>query len=382
MLNRQRRRKMKKKMGQVLSVLLLPLTLGFVVTSVSAYAEDQMDPSIQEEVQKETLVVKPKVSITPQQHTSLAQPNVIQQPPTYVEASPLSLSKAELMRKKRQEAEIATEQKIVEKLEESRLEDERRRAERLFGNKNLTVSEDDQNKEEKAEKEEKPQTPQVVVVSPVPQPSVAPAPEKDLSANVKEDLKNIVEENKEKKNQTYVSPSVGMAEYLDCPCFDVKGNLAAGIVVGREFPSNFALEGQFIYSNYYVGQDYFAYKEMNQYNFGLAAKYLLKFKRVEFNVGGIATYTYRRYTNPYGTGVYYYGYPDDEKTYALDFGVTAGIDFNISDRIAVGFDYRYMMNITNRSNLDYRYYYGGLYSDYRLEASDYQVMSLVAKFRF
>ena len=57
------------------------------------------------------------------------------QPTTYVEASPLVESRAEQMRKQRQQAELNTEQRIVEKLEQSRLEDEKDRAARLFGGK-------------------------------------------------------------------------------------------------------------------------------------------------------------------------------------------------------------------------------------------------------
>lgn len=60
---------------------------------------------------------------------------VYKQPTTVVEASPLVESKAEKIRKSRQDAEVATEQGIVEKLEQSRLEDEKRRAEVLFGDK-------------------------------------------------------------------------------------------------------------------------------------------------------------------------------------------------------------------------------------------------------
>ena len=59
----------------------------------------------------------------------------MKQPTTVIEASPLTESKAETIRKARQDAELATEQTIVEKLEMSRMEDEKRRAEVLFGDK-------------------------------------------------------------------------------------------------------------------------------------------------------------------------------------------------------------------------------------------------------
>ena len=66
---------------------------------------------------------------------SSASSAAVSQPTTVVEAAPVTESKAELMRKARQGEEVKTEQKIVEKLEESRLREEQQRAERLFGNK-------------------------------------------------------------------------------------------------------------------------------------------------------------------------------------------------------------------------------------------------------
>ena len=57
------------------------------------------------------------------------------QPTTVVEAPPASESKADSIRKQRQGQEVQTEQKIVEKLEDSRMQDEKSRADKLFGNK-------------------------------------------------------------------------------------------------------------------------------------------------------------------------------------------------------------------------------------------------------
>lgn len=92
---------------------------------------------------------------------------VQQQPTTYVQAQPVSESRAEAMRKAREHAEVQTEQKIVEKLEQSRLDDERDRADRLFGNRFESP-------------EQKPApAPAPVVVAPAPVAVVAPAPVKE-----------------------------------------------------------------------------------------------------------------------------------------------------------------------------------------------------------
>ena len=63
------------------------------------------------------------------------QTSVQTQPTTFIEASPLSDSKADYIRKNRQDEEMKTETRIVEKLEQSRMEDEKRRAAALFGDK-------------------------------------------------------------------------------------------------------------------------------------------------------------------------------------------------------------------------------------------------------
>ncbi|PWU17424.1 MAG: hypothetical protein C5B49_08895 [Bdellovibrio sp.] len=60
---------------------------------------------------------------------------VQKQPVTVIESSPLVEAKIDRFRKVRQDEEVKTEQKIAEKLELSRIEDERRRTEVLFGDR-------------------------------------------------------------------------------------------------------------------------------------------------------------------------------------------------------------------------------------------------------
>ncbi|MBV2168346.1 MAG: hypothetical protein KUL82_06530, partial [Bdellovibrio sp.] len=72
---------------------------------------------------------------TPTSTAQLQQSQIQKQPTTVIEASPLSESRAEQIRRARQDAELQTEQRIVEKLEQSRMEDEKKRAGVLFGDK-------------------------------------------------------------------------------------------------------------------------------------------------------------------------------------------------------------------------------------------------------
>ena len=89
------------------------------------------------------------------------QTQVQKQPTTYIEASPLKKSRADQIREARQQVEADTESKIVEKLEVSRMEDEKRRADVLFGEKFNQVGQ---------------QQSQAVVIAPAPVAVVAPAP--------------------------------------------------------------------------------------------------------------------------------------------------------------------------------------------------------------
>lgn len=62
-----------------------------------------------------------------------AQKQINEQPVSVVEDSPLALSPAEIKRRKRQELEVKTEQEIVERLEEARMQEEKARVQKLFG---------------------------------------------------------------------------------------------------------------------------------------------------------------------------------------------------------------------------------------------------------
>ncbi len=117
--------------------ILATLLLSSVVVNAQQVTVSAAQPAGRAQYDEATnTVVEPQAQVI----ETRANPVIIlnnqrlqEQPTTVVEASPLMESNAERMRKQRQGLEVNTEQRIVEKLEEARMEDERARAERLFG---------------------------------------------------------------------------------------------------------------------------------------------------------------------------------------------------------------------------------------------------------
>jgi hypothetical protein len=108
------------------------------IVSMAGKANAQGDGALRRVAQNDEATKEVNININTNANTNSAaqaQQQAVQQPTTVVEASPVVESKAEVLRKQRQNAELATEQKIVEKLEDSRLQEEKARADRLFGDR-------------------------------------------------------------------------------------------------------------------------------------------------------------------------------------------------------------------------------------------------------
>lgn len=323
-----------------------------------------------------------------------AQASQVQaQPTTYVEASPLATSRADELRKARQGAEIQTEQKIVEKLEESRLNDERRRANRLFGDRW-----DNMNEQPAPPVQPAPQ-PQVVQVVPVQAEAEAKVVEEDdsdekLEAAKAEILSEIrsqrtlqdeVKEEIKESPKYYIGGALGVAEYNDVS--NMQGNGAAGFSVGTLMPNGVVVEGSFMYSNYYIDEfwkiNYF--KELDQYNFNMAVKYSPLQGMFRPLVGATAGYTYRSYTDR-TQDTYFNNVPNDEEvsTNAVDIGLLVGVDLAVSDNFIVGTEYRYSRNIVNRSESDFINRADLRRPEYTtpIEELDYYMLTVNGKFTF
>lgn len=301
------------------------------------------------------------------------QTQVQEQAPSVIEDSPLNMSAAERRRRERQGLELQTEQKIVEKLEDARMEDERARSERLF---NKGFSSRDQKQEQQQVQ---------VVQAPAPVVVEKAEPKTDVKAEIRAALDEMKPKSEEPQTQYYISGLAGMGEYPDAR--NVRGNMAMGFALGMVTPDRFVAEGTFQYSQYdidtmYQGNQYStpAFKTMTQYNFQAAAKYQLLAGRVRPVVGAIAGYTYRSYADQQYS--YYSGAANDVSTNALDIGGLLGVDVQISTNFSIGADFRYMKNVAFRENSNYSrsFVYGR--TGKSVEEFNYYLGSLVGKFTF
>lgn len=295
------------------------------------------------------------------------QLSVQKQPIVVIEDTPLVDSRAERLRKSRQEAELQTEQTIVEKLEQSRLEDEKRRADALFGNK---LESQVAPEAVVAPVQVAPINPIPVVVVPQTTPQVtevvapvAAVPEEptltkdDIRGEVKAAIAELKtqEAPKEQKEESYFSGTLGLGEYPDA--INVRGNYSAGFAVGKVIDEKLVFEGSFLYGNYdieqifggfydqFTGEYYPRITEMDQYNLAMNVKYQVFRGRLTPVVGAAVGYTYRSYTDTQ------FAVTDENFTsHALDAGLIAGADLKLTNSFSIGMEYKHMWNITNRQN--------------------------------
>lgn len=266
-----------------------------------------------------------------------------------VEASNEVLSQADAMRSARQAAEISTEQRIVEELEASRLEDERRRADVLFGDrfeslekktikKEVIKKEDDDYRydDETIEKKVivkeiiKEKAPEVAVVAPVQTQVVAVQPPQHL-----------------KNDRTYMGFSLGGMSY---DASNVESNYAAGVMIGRNLGNGASVEGSFLFSNHFVDKAFWLvplYSEVSQYDIGLIAKYSLSLGALKPFVGAGANYVYRNYQDRiyYGGGYGSDEFGDEANTHAVDGSLLAGLDIELSRSFVIGAEFKYSTNV-------------------------------------
>lgn len=291
------------------------------------------------------------------------QNNQVQkQPQVDILAAPLSKSRAEQMRDARQQVEVETENRIAEKLEMSRIEDEKRRANVLFGDRFDTMN-------------QAPQPVQVAPVAPVaPQAVVPVAPvapvenEVDDRELIREEIRAAMNAEKElpieKIERNYFGAILGIGDYPDVR--NVKGNYLVGASFGTKFDETYAVEGIFTFSNYSVepigwgfNPGYGMYVprlvDAQQYSGALAMKYYFFDGAVKPVVGGLAQYSYRTFgwgQDPYSG---YYGYNQNNNggnanSHAIDIGVVVGADVDFKGKWSLGLDFKYMWNLASRVN--------------------------------
>jgi outer membrane protein W len=318
--------------------------------------------------------------------TSTNQNKAVAQPTTVVEASPMAESKAEILRKERINTEIQTEQKIVEKLENSRLEEERARAERLFGNKFDNANT---------------QTP-VVPVQPQPQPVVQPAPvvappaqntqvtiekieivqpEEKPTASVKMDAPK--EEKPVAPMRYYVSGQVGNYSY---DANNMKSNYGLGVSVGTLIEDRWAVELGYFYSNHYIDTywKFPVYSKLDQNDISATAKYYILGGKFRPYVGGDVVYISRSYTDrqQYGDAWNYNNSSTSEDTQAVNLGLLGGADFFINEKFAIGGGLEYSFNVMNTNPIDWGNSYGAPSNAKNLEEISAYIIKINAKYVF
>lgn len=291
--------------------------------------------------------------------------NLQELPTTLVEASPLTESRADKLRKQREASELNTEMLIVEQLEQDRIRAERERAQKLFGNK--------------LQQEE-------------PQQVVAPVVVEEPVQNT-EDLKEELSEIKAILNEKTVEQPVEAAEVTQTYAYEpevvkddsqftmsvmagagsypgvdnVDGVYALGFGVGMEFGEGLSVEAGYTNSEYDVFSLYTgAPIELTQHEISATLKYRLLNSRVSPVVGGLASYTMRNYQRKYND---YYSYGSDKaESQSLDLGLLIGADIEVTRKFSVSLDLKYIFNITNRvdneNNYNNGYYNNNYYNNY------------------
>lgn len=331
---------------------------------------------------------------------------VQKQPTMVVEATPLSESRAEAIRKARQDAELHTEQKIVEKLEVSRMEDEKKRADVLFGDKFQQM----QNGQGQTVQQVQVQAVQPVAVQPV---AVAPVQVQEVKPDntrdiVREEIRAAMKADEESVDtpieSRYFGAIVGIGDYPEVR--NVKGNYSLGASFGTKY-DNFIVEGSFLYSNYRVetgatpyssygyGYGSYAYSgygyipaavDVNQYSGALAAKYEFFGGFIRPNVGGVIQYSYRTFAwandSYYGYNPNYGNNGTSASSHAIDVGVVGGADLAFTPKFALGLDFRYMFNMASRVDTNNSYWMTSSQYGTPIEKLQYYVMSITGKVTF
>jgi opacity protein-like surface antigen len=316
------------------------------------------------------------------------------QPTTVVEAAPVQESKADLMRKARQSEEVKTEQKIVEKLEESRLKEEQQRAERLFGNKLDTPAETQHVEQQQvvapvvveAPKEEKKEEKPQVTIEKV--EIIQPAPIKEEKLEAPLDAKLAMKEDV-KKDEEQATDRFFVGAILAAPNYNtsnVKTNYGLGASVGINLATNWSIEASFLYSNHSVDTYWTPglFKDLDQYDVSASAKYYILSGKLKPYLGGSVTYIKRVYNDRiynWNGGSMAAGWGSQE-TDAVDAGLLGGVDFEISKNILIGAGLEYNFNVMNKNDFRTMYSQYGLPDTRPLEEIDYYTVKVGAKFLF
>lgn len=317
--------------------------------------------------QPQALSQQPTVQVVQQpvvQQPVLIQEEMVKQPTTVIEATPLTTSKADELRRAREQTEIDTEQKIVEKLEESRIQAEKARQQAILGSFSEATSEKKEEPAPQPQSQVQPQ-PQVIMVTPQ-NPQAASEAEKAPSLDevrnaVREELSAVAPKEESKKAKNYFSGSVGMIDYDSA---DIRTVGAVGASFGKLFDERWAAEFSIGGANAYVDESEFLYRKMDQLSLGGGARFFILTGRVQPSVGFLVSYVHRNYSEFRDSAIGYSLGVGELSSWAIDYGLSIGLDFAMSDNLTLGMEYKYINNLTYEyddevlNTASYRNYYG------------------------
>ncbi len=300
------------------------------------------------------------------------QPKVFQSAPTTVEASPLAPSRADQLRKARQDVEVQTEQAIVEQLEASRLELEKKRADQLL--KKISSAD-----------EVAPQSVQVVpaqTVQAAPAPAVDPAQKAEIN-QLKQEVQALKTEQERPKDDNYLSFGIGMPNYRNV--YNLKSDATFGLGFGFKSPNNVVFEGSLYYSLLRIERPTTSpfgglpeIDNVDQYNGAAAVKYAFFSGKVRPLVGALASYTYREYS----CGQFWVC-SGRTRTHALDAGVLVGGEVQVSDTFSIGVEYQQLRNLSYRDDAPIQTsMFFNMYQLGRLEDKDYSLFTVRGRVSF
>lgn len=345
-----------------LVIILIGSVLSFPIIAEEIIEVDKEDLIIE---QKEGVAAKadPKVVIlnnqqVDQQSTHDQNAKVSSQPVVRVVGTPISNTYATELKKSRHEAELQTEQKIVEQLESSRLRDEQERLKKLFGEKSA----------------------QKTVVT---QPSQIVAVEDKKAVDSSEIYAEIVSPVQDKEEDSvYMGVHVGQSSNLTRALENVNSHGSFGLSFGASDNSGLILESSFLYSKHEIVQTEDIYKnndesvltDVHQLSGVLSLKYTPSLNRLKPYFGVAVSYNYRVYLDNIHSDYSCNGLTlkqkcdNQNKSDSIDLGANVGVDFQLNKKISIGFNM--LINVLNLYNNNPRMPY--TYSDYYYQEYDYE----------
>lgn len=323
---------------------------------------DVIETDIQVEAKGSRLRTAPAPAPAPQYYNATAE----------VQATPLVNSKAQSLRRAREGLEVETEQKIVEKLEESRIRDEQRRSERIFGNKLDSLADEEAAAVAPVKKE-----PEVIYVERAPEPAPVPMEHESIIAQEVSISQQITPEPLAAPTRVFLAADVGAAEYPDI--LNIQGKIASGVGLGVELPNRFVVEGRFRYSNYDLEKlslkgESEGFRDVRQYNFGVGLNYKFLDSTFTPKVGTSLNYVARSISEDVGKIVH-----DTTHSTGIDLGLMAGLDMDINQGFAMGLDFNYFTNLSTRREGESLINPSAIT---HMEDFDYYMLTLSGKFFF